>query len=112
VATTRFAAIPRSGLFTSEHQELRDLVRSFVQRDLKPNVEAWERQGNFPVREVFRQAGTIGLFGAKVDPQYGGTGPDLVADAVITEELAGCGSGGVAAALAPMSSGAGGWFRR
>jgi acyl-CoA dehydrogenase len=99
VATTRFAAIPRAGLFTAEHGEFRDLVRSFVQRDLQPNVEAWERQGDFPVREVFRQAGTIGLFGAKVDPQYGGTGPDLVADAVITEELAGCGSGGVAAAL-------------
>jgi acyl-CoA dehydrogenase len=99
VAATRFDTIPKAGLFTAEHEELRDLVRSFVQRDLRPNVEAWEREGDFPVREVFRQAGTIGLFGAKVDPAYGGTGPDLVADAVITEELARCGSGGVAAAL-------------
>src|SRR5205085_6365643 len=79
--------------------ELRALVRSFVERDLKPHVEEWERAGEFPVRDVFAQAGLIGLFGAKVDPDYGGTGPDLVADAVITEELARCGSGGVAAAL-------------
>jgi acyl-CoA dehydrogenase len=99
MAETRFATIPKAGLFTAEHDELRHLVRSFVQRDLQPNVEAWEREGDFPVREVFRQAGTIGLFGAKVDPTYGGTGPDLVADAVITEELVRCGSGGVAAAL-------------
>src|SRR5204862_117672 len=45
------------------------------------------------------QAGQVGLFGAKIEPALGGTGPDLVADAVITEELVGCGSGGVAAAL-------------
>jgi acyl-CoA dehydrogenase len=46
-----------------------------------------------------RSAGALGLFGAKYGEAYGGTGPDLVADAVITEELARCGSGGVAAAL-------------
>ncbi|HEX9235841.1 MAG TPA: acyl-CoA dehydrogenase family protein, partial [Actinomycetota bacterium] len=64
-----------------------------------PHAEEWERAGDFPVREVFAQAGEVGLFGAKYEPEYGGTGPDLVADAVITEELARCGSGGVAAAL-------------
>jgi len=52
-----------------------------------------------PLRDLLAQAGAIGLFGAKYEPDYGGTGPDLVADAVITEELARCGSGGVAAAL-------------
>ena len=99
MAATRFDTIPVAGLFTSEHDELRALVRSFVERDITPHVEAWERAGEFPVRELFRQAGLIGLFGAKVEPAYGGTGPDLVADAVITEGLARCGSGGVAAAL-------------
>jgi acyl-CoA dehydrogenase len=96
---TRFASIPRAGLFTEEHEELRGVVRTFVERAIVPNVEHWEAAREFPVREVFSQAGTIGLFGAKYGPEYGGTGPDLVADAVITEELARCGSGGVAAAL-------------
>jgi acyl-CoA dehydrogenase len=99
VAATRFDTILKAGLFTPDHDELRNLVRSFVERDIAPHVEAWEATGEFPVRELFSQAGLIGLFGAKVDPAYGGTGPDLVADAVITEELAKCGSGGVAAAL-------------
>jgi len=98
-ASTRFAAIPRAGLFTPEHDELRDVIRQFVQRGLKPHAEEWESSGEFPVRDVFAQAGTVGVFGAKYQPEYGGTGPDLVADAVITEELALCGSGGVAAAL-------------
>jgi acyl-CoA dehydrogenase len=95
----RIAAIPRHGLFTAEHDELRGYVRQFVERALAPHAEEWEQAGDFPVREIFRTAGEVGLFGAKFEPEYGGTGPDLVADAVITEELVRCGSGGVAAAL-------------
>jgi acyl-CoA dehydrogenase len=94
-----FRALPRAGLFTYDHDDLRSAVRSFVERELRPNAEEWERAGAFPVSDVIRTAGAMGLFGAKYEMQYGGTGPDLVADAVITEELARCGSGGVAAAL-------------
>jgi acyl-CoA dehydrogenase len=99
VSATRFDTIPRAGLFTADHDELREVVRTFVDRALRPHVEEWEVAGEFPLRDVFTHAGTIGLFGAKYEPEYGGTGPDLVADAVITEELARCGSGGLAAAL-------------
>lgn len=95
----RFAAIPRAGLFTADDEELRGYVRQFVERALAPHAEEWEKAREFPVPEVFAQAGQVGLFGAKYEPSYGGTGPDLVADAVITEELVRCGSGGVAAAL-------------
>ena len=99
MAATRFETIPRAGLFTEEHEELRRVVRQWVERAIRPHVEDWERARDFPVRDLVRQAGTIGLFGAKYGSAVGGTGPDLVADAVITEELARCGSGGVAAAL-------------
>jgi acyl-CoA dehydrogenase len=99
MVTTRFEVLPKAGLFIEEHDELRSTVRRFVERELAPHAEDWERAREFPYRDVFRQAGTIGLFGAKYDPPYGGTGPDLIADAVITEELARCRSGGVAAAL-------------
>lgn len=99
VARRRFREIPPYGLFTEDHGELRRLVRDFVDREIRPNVEEWERTGEFPAREVVRRAGAIGLFGAKYEEAYGGTGPDPVADAVITEELARCGSGGVAATL-------------
>lgn len=95
----RFAEIPRAGLFTEEHDELRAAVRSFVDRELKPNAVEWERAGEFPYRAVLRQAGDLGLLGAKFEEAYGGTGPDVVADAVITEELARAGAGGVAAMI-------------
>jgi alkylation response protein AidB-like acyl-CoA dehydrogenase len=95
----RFARTPTAGLFTEDHAALRDGVRRFVEGRLRPHAEEWERAGEFPIREVFGDAGAVGLFGAKYEDEYGGTGPDLVADALITEELAGCGSAGVAAAL-------------
>jgi acyl-CoA dehydrogenase len=96
---SRFASIPRFGLFTEEHDALRSTVRDWVARELRPHAEEWERDGDFPVRPVVREAGALGLFGAKYGEEDGGTGPDLVADTVITEELARCGSGGVVAAL-------------
>jgi acyl-CoA dehydrogenase len=96
---TRFENIPSAGLFTEEHEELRTAVRTFVDRAIKPHVEEWERAGTFPARDLFLTAGEVGIFGAKYEEAYGGTGPDLISDAVITEELARCGSGGVAAAL-------------
>jgi acyl-CoA dehydrogenase len=99
VSATRFAAIPRHGLFTEDHDALREGVRRFVGGALAPHAEEWERTGDFPFRQVFREAGAIGLFGAKYEEAYEGTGPDLVADALITEEVARCGSAGVAAAL-------------
>ena len=99
LVNSRLATVPRYGLFTEDHDALRAGVREFVERALTPHAEEWEREGGFPVRDVFEEAGRVGLFGAKYGDAYGGTGPDLVADAVVTEELVRCGSGGVAAAL-------------
>ena len=96
---SRFRDIPRFGLFTEEHDALRAAVRDWVQGELRPHADEWERERDFPYRQVFSEAGKLGLFGAKYEEAYGGTGPDFVADAVITEELTRCGSGGVAAAL-------------
>lgn len=88
----------RLGLFTREHDELRASVRTFVERELRPHAADWEAAEAFP-RSVFESAGRAGFLGLKYPPDAGGSGPDVVADAVITEELARCGSGGVAAAL-------------
>ena len=85
-------------LFTPEHDELRAAVRSFVDKELVPNAQEWEDKESFP-REVFERVGSLGFFGCKYPEAVGGVGPDFVADAVVTEELTRCGSGGVAACL-------------
>jgi acyl-CoA dehydrogenase len=88
----------RYGLFTPEHDALRDSVRSFVAKELRPNADDWEQASEFP-RETFARAGELGLFGMNFPPDVGGSGPDPVAAAVVIEELTLCGSGGVAASL-------------
>ncbi|MEA2486678.1 MAG: acyl-CoA dehydrogenase [Actinomycetota bacterium] len=87
-----------AGLFSDEHDELRAQVRTVVEKELAPHAEEWERAEEFP-KKVFRRLGELGLFGMKFPEDVGGSGPDFLADAVITEELVGCHSGGVSASL-------------
>lgn len=73
-------------------------MRSFVESALRPYAEEWEAARSFPA-SVFAAAGAAGLLGWKYGASDGGLGPDFLADVVVTEELARCGSGGVAAGL-------------
>jgi alkylation response protein AidB-like acyl-CoA dehydrogenase len=85
-------------LFRPEHDELRSAVRAYVQKELLPNAEAWEKAEEFP-KDTFKRIGGLGFFGMKYPEDVGGSGPDFLADAVVTEEFAGCGSGGVSSCL-------------
>ena len=85
-------------LWSPRHDEIRAGVRAWIGSEVLPKVDAWERAGELP-RELFAAAAAAGIFGWKVSAEHGGTGPDFLADAVVSEELAGSWSGGVAAAL-------------
>lgn len=85
-------------MFEPHHEELRHHMRSFVERELAPNAAQWERNESFP-REIFQRAGEVGLFGCLYGAEVGGSGPDPIAAAVVTEEVSRCGSGGVSACL-------------
>ncbi|MDI3328340.1 MAG: acyl-CoA dehydrogenase family protein [Alicyclobacillaceae bacterium] len=84
-------------IFTKEHERFRESVRRWVEKEVAPHVEEWEREGRVP-RSLFRRAGELGFLGLKFPAEYGGS-DDLIADAVFVEEISRCGSGGVAAAL-------------
>jgi len=71
VDRSRFKEIPRFGLFTEEHDALRSAVRDYVTHELRPHAEEWERERDFPYRQVFRDAAKLGLFGAKYEEAYG-----------------------------------------
>jgi acyl-CoA dehydrogenase len=77
--------------FTEAHEDLRARAREFVLAELRPHADEWEEAGWFP-NEVFVALARRGWLGLK----YEG---DWVADAVLAEELARCGSGGVAAGI-------------
>ncbi|MBV9353907.1 MAG: acyl-CoA dehydrogenase family protein [Chloroflexi bacterium] len=83
--------------FTEEHEQFREAVRRFVEKELYPHATAWEEARSFP-NDVFKRMAELGYLGLKFPPEYGGEG-DLIADAVLAEELARCGSGGLAAGI-------------
>ena len=85
--------------FTPEHESLRRTVARFVESELNPYVDDWERAEEFPSHEVFRKLGELGLLGIKYDPQYGGLGLDFSYSMVMAEELGLCHAGGVSMAI-------------
>jgi len=72
-------------------------MREFVATRLRPHADQWEAAGWFP-NEAFRWLAEAGYLGLRFPREYGGR-DDAVAAAVLVEEMARCGSGGVAAGL-------------
>lgn len=85
-------------IFTEEHQMFRKAVRSFLEKEVVPNIEQWEKDGETP-RCLFKRMGELHYLGIKFPEEYGGSGLDLIMEAVFTEELSRCGAGGVSAAI-------------
>ncbi|MBP7683588.1 MAG: acyl-CoA dehydrogenase family protein, partial [Deltaproteobacteria bacterium] len=74
-------------IFTSEHEELRRTVRTFVEKELNPHVRTWEDAGRFPIHEVFKKMGELGLLGVTKPTEYGGQGLDYSYGMVMAEEM-------------------------
>ncbi len=89
----------RASIFTPEHDELRTAVRAFVERELAPHAESWERDGNFP-DWIFTALGDAGYLGLAYPEEVGGQGGDYISTLVLKEEMARVGSGGVGMAVA------------
>ncbi len=85
--------------FTEEHRLLRQTVRTFVQREIDPHVDAWEKEGLFPARDLFRKLGAQGLLGITKPVEYGGSGLDFSYSMVMAEELGHARCGGVPMAI-------------
>ena len=80
---------------TDEHAMLRRTVRAFVEKEVVPQVDAWEAARRIP-REFWRRLGELGLLGLEFPVEYGGAGGDFLSSVVLGEEMARCRSGGVA----------------
>lgn len=85
-------------LMPRESQEELDLfreqVRRFVDRDLMPHVDEWEEMGELP-REIYLQAGALGILGLGYPEEYGGFPASLAMRSVAIQEIARTGSGGL-----------------
>jgi acyl-CoA dehydrogenase len=84
--------------FGAAQEELRREIRRFVAEELRPHADEWERAEWFP-NEVFQRMAELGLLGLKYPVDCGGRGGGYLDDAVLSEELGRCGSGGVSAGI-------------
>ncbi len=76
-----------------------DSVRRFVDAEINPHVEAWERAGVFPARELFRKMGRLGFLGVTKPVEYGGSGLDYSYSVAVAEALGHAHCGGVPMAI-------------
>ncbi|MFM1920267.1 MAG: hypothetical protein RLZZ303_1901, partial [Candidatus Hydrogenedentota bacterium] len=84
---------------TPEHDQIRETVKRFVEAEINPYVDQWEKDGIFPAHEVFKKLGDLGLLGINKPVEYGGMGLDYSYQAVMNEALGYCNCGAIPMAI-------------
>ncbi|NOX86753.1 MAG: acyl-CoA dehydrogenase [Chlorobi bacterium] len=87
---------------TEEQQLIRDTVRDFAEREIKPVAGELDEKGEFSY-ELTRRMGELGLFGMTLPEKYGGQGLDTLSYIIAVEEIARV-DGSTAATLAAHNS--------
>ena len=88
----------KSLYFTEEHELFRQSVRQFVQKEILPYGDQWEKDEKIP-RDLFLKLGEQGFLGINHEEAYGGSKADIFYTCAYLEELAKCGYAGVCAAV-------------
>ncbi len=85
-------------IFSQEHEMFRKSFRSFVEKEIMPYHEQWEKDGIVP-RELWLKAGAQGFLCSWIEEEYGGVGADFLYGMIVAEELAQARASGVAFTL-------------
>ncbi|WP_028642715.1 acyl-CoA dehydrogenase family protein [Nocardioides sp. URHA0020] len=84
----------RPSIYEQEHEDFRSSVRTFLEKEVVPFHDQWEKDGQVS-REVWTRAGEAGLLCFDVEEQYGGAGvKDFRYNTVVAEEMARVGASG------------------
>jgi acyl-CoA dehydrogenase len=75
----------RSRHYTPAHEDFRQTVRRFMERECAPRRDEWQKAGRTP-SDLWLRAGEAGLLCTKVSPEFGGGGGDLYHGLIIIEE--------------------------
>jgi butyryl-CoA dehydrogenase len=82
--------------FKPEHEELRNMVRKFGEKELAPTAAERDEKEIFD-RSLMDKMGTLGLLGLPYPEMYGGCGMDNIAYSIAVEEISrACASTGIA----------------
>ena len=84
--------------FTEEHEVFRASFKEFLQKEVVPHIEKWEKTGTIE-RFIWKKFGEMGYFGLNTPEEFGGMNLDLFYTVIFLEELQKINSGGFAAAM-------------
>lgn len=79
--------------FSEEHEMFRKSLRDFLKREVKPNLNQWEKDGKIP-KEIWKKMGEMGFLGLSFPEKYGGSNLDFFFEVVLNEEMGRLNSGG------------------
>lgn len=84
--------------FNENHELFRQSFRAFLDKEVRPYVDQWEKAGELP-REIYRKFGKMGFFGMTLPEEYGGMGQDIMYNVIFDEEIGRINSGGFGASI-------------
>jgi acyl-CoA dehydrogenase len=88
----------KSPYFNKEHDAFRDTARHFIEKEVAPCSDEWEKDRRIP-RSIWKRMGDLGFLGISHPEEYGGTGADFFYSVVFLEELTRSTMAGFAAAV-------------
>jgi alkylation response protein AidB-like acyl-CoA dehydrogenase len=81
-------------IFTAEHEDFRQTVRTFFEKEVVPHHDEWDKAGIVP-RELWTKAGELGLLCFDVPEEFGGAGiDDFRFNVIMSEEQTRAGANG------------------
>ena len=81
--------------FTDEHELFRSSLREFLEKEVRPNINTWEKQKKIP-RDIWEKMGEMGFLGLSYPEEYGGANLDFFYEVIFNEEIGRMNSGGFA----------------
>jgi len=79
--------------FNEEHNLFRESLREFLDREVRQNIEDWEKAGKIP-KSIWQKMGKMGFLGLTFPEKYGGGDLDFFFEVILNEELGRLNSGG------------------
>ena len=74
-------------IFSAEHKMFRNSISEFIEKEIAPNYDEWEKNKQIP-REVWKKLGELGGLCPMAEEKYGGLVGDHLFQTIVTEELA------------------------
>ena len=85
--------------YSEQHTQIQDALRKFIESEINPFVDEWEKAETFPAHEVFGKMGKLGFLGINKPVEYGGLGLDYSYAMAAAEALSHVKCGGIPMAI-------------